>query len=455
MTSTPNPPPPLARHATMPWPARIAMAPFHWVERARGRWRFALLALYALILAALGLLAWRAGSLRGLPDVGDPFDTAEFAVDVPDDRNAFVLYRQASAALRRLEPAEAAAMAPRAWDETEWSRADPALKDYVGRNREALAIWLRGSERPDAQLVDPLTMTIQTRLAEAQELRDFARIAVLEASRLRDEGDLEGAWALYRGVLRASRHVGTRGSAIQGLIGMAMARYASEAVLSWAGDPRVDPGLLRRALEDVREADAMTRPTSEWVKVEYLIVRNSLLSPAITGRELELQGQVSTREIDHLPGAARLEWFLKREPERSLRLVRLIYANWLSQIDRPPPLRSPIVKFPEGLEVYDVGPSAPPGARALPPAELAAWFGSTRLTREYMPAIGNLQGALDGDRRVLGSLTVSLAELLYEREHGKPPATLGALVGPYLDRLPEGYEGLDQPEKKEPQKKGD
>jgi hypothetical protein len=91
----------------------------------------------------------------------------------------------------------------------------------------------------------------------------------------------------------------------------------------------------------------------------------------------------------------------------------------------------------------------------LPLADLASWFASSRLIREYSPSIGPLQGAFDSDRRVLGSLTLSLAERLYEREHGQPPATLGALVGPYLDRLPEGYTSLDQPEPEETPEKQD
>ena len=39
--------------------------------------------------------------LIGLPDVGDPFDVAAFrAFTIPDDRNAFVLYRRAATLLK-------------------------------------------------------------------------------------------------------------------------------------------------------------------------------------------------------------------------------------------------------------------------------------------------------------------------------------------------------------------
>ena len=44
---------------------------------------------------------WWATQLLGLPDIGEPFDVKAFqAFTIPDDRNAFVLYRQAMAVLK-------------------------------------------------------------------------------------------------------------------------------------------------------------------------------------------------------------------------------------------------------------------------------------------------------------------------------------------------------------------
>ena len=41
--------------------------------------------------------------LIGLPDIGDPFDLAEFhASTVPEERNAFVLYDRSAAVLKPL-----------------------------------------------------------------------------------------------------------------------------------------------------------------------------------------------------------------------------------------------------------------------------------------------------------------------------------------------------------------
>ena len=56
--------------------------------RRRRPWAVALTVLVMIAVFA----TWRATSLSGLPDVGDPFDVAAYAdVKVPDERNAFGL----------------------------------------------------------------------------------------------------------------------------------------------------------------------------------------------------------------------------------------------------------------------------------------------------------------------------------------------------------------------------
>ena len=69
-------------------------APFRWLVRSRRRMATAAVVLLAM-LAAPPL--WWSIQLLGLPDVGDPFDVQAFrSITVPDDRNAFVLFRRAA-----------------------------------------------------------------------------------------------------------------------------------------------------------------------------------------------------------------------------------------------------------------------------------------------------------------------------------------------------------------------
>ena len=73
---------------------RLIVAPFRWIGKSRRR-------LWCVVLVVLTIVAgpplWWATQLWGLPDIGDPFDVAAFQImTIPDDRNAFVLYRQAA-----------------------------------------------------------------------------------------------------------------------------------------------------------------------------------------------------------------------------------------------------------------------------------------------------------------------------------------------------------------------
>src|SRR4051794_35272117 len=120
-----------SRARSLPAPLRVLLAPLLWLERARGRKRRALLLAYAAVGLVVGLLTWRAVSLNGLPEVGDPFDVAAFeSVRVPDDRNAFVLYRQAVAQWKRTAGTSDLATPSRGDATGGWSKASPAVRAW-------------------------------------------------------------------------------------------------------------------------------------------------------------------------------------------------------------------------------------------------------------------------------------------------------------------------------------
>ena len=67
----------------------------------------------------------------------------------------------------------------------------------------------------------------------------------------------------------------------------------------------------------------MTPPNSEMVQAEYLIAAKAIGSSS-TLRDSELGS--SPQWYHHLPGFERIVLFLKHEPERSLRVARLVAA---------------------------------------------------------------------------------------------------------------------------------
>jgi hypothetical protein len=295
----------------------VAIAPLHWLERSRGWKRRGLIVLYALIAATAGILGWREMSLWRLPEIREPFDEAKFgAVELADADNAIPFYRAAG---DRLKPADNKVyqVDPKGWRVIDWSAADPAIRRWVEDSRAALEPWLLAVDRPDALLIQPREMTISTALRPSQSIRDLARLALLEGSRLEQSGDPAGAWRYYRGALRSSRHAGRYGVNIQRLIGHAVLNMARPAVKSWTEDPAVTSDMLRRAIRDVEEARAMTPPNSDMFRAEYFACREALDHPE-TWRKFDNDGpEGDAMWYNHILPIARARHFLLREPERS------------------------------------------------------------------------------------------------------------------------------------------
>ncbi len=407
----------------------------------------------AVLLVAAGLWAWWATQLWGLPDVGDPFDVEAFeAVRIPDDRNAFVVYRDAASMLEGVVSASRRQKRGLVWIHFpgEWSEADQAWRDFLADGRAALDLWRSGSDRPDARYDHPEGLSLHTLLPVTQKFFLFVRMGALEGSRLQAEGDMAGAWGWYRAVLRSSRHSGRHGLLYERLVGAAMHKVGAGALTRWADDPRVDAPLLRQALAEVIAIDALTAPRSDAIKWEYLVFIHTMDDPdlvedLLTSRQPGDPGDwcqdlpvadAAKRPIQ----AARL--LAANDRERSLRVARLMTANWLAQVDRPPSRRARLAQVDP--PIYEADPTAPPASRALPPGELAKWLDSSLLARWDLRHQVRYAPLIDRERIRQARLVVHLADRLYRRERGGPPPTPQALVGTYLEALPEGYDAPDE-----------
>ncbi|WP_435011508.1 hypothetical protein P12x_002821 [Tundrisphaera lichenicola] len=423
-------------------------------RRVRMRARRRLGVVFALgvpALMAACFLVWWGTQLWGLPDLGDPLDLeASGTIDIPADRDAFVEYRHASSMLGRPWPKLAWTKTGEADPDEEWSRADPAWRGHVEANRDALSAWLRGTGRPEAIYHQPRDMTPDTELPVVEDIQGLARLASLEGTRLQEAGDLDGAWAWYLGILQSSRHVGRHGCMIERSIGVRLHELACRRLSTWAADPRVEAGLLREALDGVIAADALTPPASDGVKVEYRLFLRVLaehgdkldrsLDTVYSDPNGDLSGYWRHWAV---PNTARstareLALLLKQERERSLRVARLLAANWLAQVDKPSRLRARMAHH-DPL-IFESGPGDPPSSRALSPEALAGWYQSSFIARRWIGDRSRWLASLDAERARQARLVVLLASELHRRERGEMPASPEELVGPYLESLPEGFD---------------
>ena len=407
------------------------------IGKTRRRITCVLLALLAIVA---GPPLWWLAQLIGLPDIGDPFDVAAFrSRTIPDDRNAFVLYQQAAT---RVKPFREYVKTPRTSVElfARWSKADADIRRLLAENREALAVYRQGTERPDA--LDPAMGTGQDSYETLPAGFSFRLMVLLEASRLEDQGDMAGAWGWYRAMVRTIRHAGMRGSAQRRNSVELWCLRLRERLATWAADPRTTPSLLRRALADVVACEALAPSEQDSLKASYLYVNRLLDSPENPGRKAPIKKfrQLWNPSDPLLPGEIQPLWdawrFWRREPARSQRVMKLLTANWLVYLDLPPqnrPNRDPKVT---AFDVYPFGPQAPAKARALSPEALERWFESAHDVHQVLRDLdaASVQAL---ERTNHAAILMLLATELYRRDHhGAAPPTPEALVGPYLERLP-------------------
>jgi hypothetical protein len=460
----------------------LIFAPLILLERSRGVWRWWLLVVYGLLAVVCVGYGVRTQNLSRIPDLSPSFNLAAFRGGGPDD--AFPLYLQASEqyeAPGRQASAEVTdfvvqlqAMYNNAGSVT------PAVRAWINQNRPALELWREATERPafgyqprserligsewiDDGVGNQLTTFTTTPIRRFDLDRGMLPwLAQYEAARLRKAGDAAGAWTWVRSLLRYSRHVGMRAGFPDRLA--AVERHAAAAALAetWASDPNVDPALLRRALSDVLEVGKLTPPLSDTLKADYLEALHLIRTPTLglisrvagdyerngepaLGNQPPLReevrfdlGEGSGTETDpyrnRLPDVrARVVFYIRHEPDTSLRLVGQVYANWLAHCDQPAKQRPETVS---PFELFDAPPSRP---GMMPVPALIEALEGPRVARHVISPWSELEKELEGEQTRQAQLVVAIAALLYERERGQAPPTIRALVGSYLKEIPEGY----------------
>ena len=415
-------------------------------KRLRQSLRVIVVLAACLAVAAMVLAIWWLNSLNGLPDIGDPFDIAALrAFSIPEDRDAFVFFRRANERLsdfplwaNRVDSSATAA----------WSEADPNVRAWVEANRPALGLFLQGAACPDG---------ISRRPGEPPSLRYsedlgphyLGLLALLEGGRREEGGDMAGAWDCYRAVLRSTVLGARRGAFAERYHGTVRHGWLRNRLETWMADPRTTIPQLRTALEEA----VKTRPRPEWhafsLRMEYLDWMRQLETmkhPNSYALEWDRTYRLDDMGLpdDVIASLYHARRFLLREPERSRRAIRLLFANWLAQAEGPEwQRRKPAVLATyrdatqtDQVPLYPVGPEAPAGARVLSPRELASWIVSAYDMKviemsKFGPSVRRREQA--GYRE----LVIALATEIYRRERGAPPPTDGALVGTYLQGLPD------------------
>jgi hypothetical protein len=429
--------------------------PFAWVARARG-WRWlCLVALECLAATFTGVLLWveTGRLLYQLPDVGDPFDVAAFqARKVTPRDNAFVYFERAFRVLekapRRLAP------------QGRFSRSfsvhpdDPEVGEWLLANRKALARFLEGCASSAAQPIQQVDENGTIVAGPSQNtllLTDLVLLAVEEGARREARGDMDGAWACYYAVLRGSRLIARHGSMADRASASALRGPALQRLSFWAADPRTSAATLRRALDDLYALDALEPDDATTLKFGYLDAMRHLKNASRNWEPYNLPRFPGQRDHPVIEGLAYVRHGLRRwrlsEPDRSIRVVRMMTAQWLAYFDapaetRPAPAFRVVIRYPWGsasTDFFAPGPDAPAAARALGPEPLAeALAESLDIRNAFSWFWGQWKSNRSKERSDHFGALFTVADALYRREHnGNAPESAEHLLGKYLKALPE------------------
>lgn len=361
----------------------VATLPLRWIERARGRRRLALIGLYLLLVVVSGVLLWRQSSLRGLPDIGDPFSVVAFtAKDVADGDNAWTDYL---AALELLDDGALPGLTEdlRRCRAADWDFVTEELRTWHEGNRSALDRWRLAADKPTARplWLDEVGDPYAVWAPRSQRLQHFAFLALMEAAKLEREGDFAGAWDWYRALLRNGLHLQRQGGEFARLCGRSNMVWVVQEVGDWVGDPRNDAATIRRAMADVEGLKGRVVPNSETLRAEYLQLMRRLddldwLRARMRGQDELLKGGWNGDWTRHLPGLLEVIWWLRREPERSRRVARIAFGNWLAHCDGLTAFRpEEAERYPE---LFVLRPKTVAEAYVLP-SELREWVDSSLL----------------------------------------------------------------------------
>jgi hypothetical protein len=425
----------------MPNLADLVIAPLILLARSKGWKRRGLAFLYLMIALMVGAYGWHSLCLWRLPNCSEPFDLAKHGrVEVPDADNAMVAYREVFARFGDLDAKNYQVANNKAWTVSDWSTAEPEVRRWAGDHLKALEAWLPTNDRADSLLVQPGEMRMGTLLEPVQSIRPYVRLTLLEGSRLEQAGDLGGAWRMYRAALRASRHAGRHGETIQHMIGNAFLRQSRTRIDLWIDRPGMTSELLRRAISDVEACWVMTSPASEIVRAEYFSARDTVNDTDIWVRLSDSGVYSNTNWLNQFGLGRWAHRFLRREPERSARVLRLIAAGYLAQCDRPRASRLKLL-YADSM-IYDHDARTPQVVRSITPEALESWYRDSVLN-ELGPFSSTNQTYLDAEAGTFDHFRLRMAERAFEIERGRPPKTYGELLGPYLKSLPEGIEPQD------------
>jgi hypothetical protein len=328
-----------------------------------------------------------------------------------------------------------------------WTAKDyPNLAGWIKANDKPLALVVEATGRSHyfSPLVPRKTAKgseglIGARLSGVQKCREAANLLAARAMLRVAEGDREGAWKDLLACHRLGRHVGTGGTLIEGLVGVAIDAMACRADLAFLERGKLDAKRIAGCIADLQKLPPTPEMASKVDLGEHFMFLDSVmmidrhgvkyLEAASGGRE---NNKVGTYIGDWLIYG--IDW------DPALRTGNRWYDRMAEALrEKERPAREEQLKDLE-TELKETRASIINEGKLR---ELV--LGSARdkgklvgdiLVTLLMPAVIKVQSAADRCRQVQDNTILAFALAWYERDHGRYPKHLDDLAPKYLSAVP-------------------
>jgi len=408
----------------------VSTSGWNWLARLLNPW----IAISVLLVVAFlsAPFVYRQMQLSGLPDIEEPFDVEAYMnrSTVPAD-NAIAEYTGAISLLIRpvsdveqelVKLIESGRMIPSA-----------ELLDWLSKNQPALQAWKKGTQKPLFAEFEMRNLNYATLLNSTQELRSFARMAIVQGIHLQEQGKPDQAIEWYLAAYRSSLQIQTRGCLIQFLVGYAIQGMAAPHVVAWSQHNDVTAEQIQQVRAQLTKWHKRTVKLSDAMKSEYVALRNTMQSTdpatiaALVGIPLPAAGTSYSALLLHAI------LFVQNEPTVSMRGIKHWQANLLRHIDKPLYDRPAHTRY--GL--FDEPPTTKRPAEHLTAREIEAVADRTYLFRSLLPAFQNVCQAHDRFLMRQQLLDVVLALEMYRKAQGRYPKALSDLPKSLLAAIPQ------------------
>jgi len=364
----------------------------------------------SLALPGLAILtAVCAYRVYSVPLVDPGFDPDEFARPAtPDEQATAEMYRRAAGLYVPIRQPDAAGDEKRADVLSEpGSPLTEAEIAWLEENEAAIRLTLDATRRMACDFYDPTDKVF--------DARDLGRLLAASARRLESQGKLDAALERYLALLRLSAHVRNRTRFPE--IGNFVERRVYECLPFWAVHPGQTAERIRAAIVRLERLQRDVPSPSDAVKSDYLRLERLLAGPP----------DVASHASELTPHEAFVIWamqWLPWERARTERVLNVFTVRELESFDRVESavLRNETFAFPDDP---DLDPHWRTLERSTPWLEVFRCSRSHWLTRSFV--------ALETRRR---AVRVQLALAGWRIEHGRLPARLEELAGPFFQQVP-------------------